>query len=465
MAQHKHCAILQYRRNMSRNDKNKIIKQKDGSVVFTVEKLGNDLEGVCYCFGSRNLVKGALPGETVRCIDPQVSGNITIYQLAEVITPSEYRIPSPCPYQDQCGACTLSFVTPEYQRKIKTDLIRRRLNDYRQKVEDIEFVDHPIRNKLHLAFKQFDDRLGIGFFSSESHKVIDIPECLMHDKEGFGVLRNALETWISRFGVLTYNPRRQRGNLRFAVVRMLGKSLSITLTFYKKIENGLDYLYALLKQYFESVSLNVNINPNLSNAVFRDTPNYYLGDTKIHSQIVGVNFLYGAGDFLQTNTEICAKIYSYVAEYIKELSPSVIVDAYSGIGITSVLFARNVPKVISIEISDNAVKTARETAELNGVNNIEFIADDFSNALKNISVDCNSAIFVDPPRAGLTKKVCNAIISKGFDNIVYLSCSPGSLVEDIRVLSKNYDVVKIKPYDMFPMTDHVETLVCLKRIR
>lgn len=448
---------------MVKKGANKMQKQRDGSVIFTVEKLGNDLEGVFYCGGSRNLVKGALPGETVRCVDPKMSGNITIYQLAEVITPSEHRISSPCPYQDKCGACTLSFVTPEYQRKLKTDLIKRRLNSYRDKVEDIEFVEHSIRNKLHLAFKQFDEKIGIGFFSSESHKVIDIPECLMHDKESFVALRNALEEWISRYKVLPYNPHRQRGNLRFAVVRMLGKSLSITLTFYKKIENGLDFLYEALKQYFESVSLNININSDLTNAVFKDSPEYYLGDHKIHSQIVGVDFLYGAGDFLQTNTEICAKIYSYVSEYTKELSPSIIVDAYSGIGITSVLFAKTAPKVVSIEISDNAVKTAQETAQLNGINNIEFIADDFSNALKNITVDGNSAIFVDPPRAGLTKEVCNAIISKGFDNIVYLSCNPSSLVSDIEILSKHYDIVKIKPYDMFPATDHVETLVCFTR--
>lgn len=448
---------------MAKKGANKMQKQRDGSVVFTVEKLGNDLEGVCYCGGSRNLVKGVLPGETVRCIDPKMSGNITIYQLAEILSPSKHRIQSPCPYQDKCGACTLSFVAPEYQRKLKTDLIKRRLNPYRDKVENIEYVEHPIRNKLHLAFKQFDDRIGIGFFNSVSHKVIDISECLMHDKESFGALRNALETWISRYKVLPYNPHRQRGNLRFAVVRILGNSLSITLTFYKKIENGLDYLYELLKKYFDSVSLNININPDLTNAVFKDDPEYYLGERKIHSQIVGVDFLYGAGDFLQTNTEICAKIYSHVAEYMKNLSPSIIVDAYSGIGITSVLFAKTAPKVVSIEISDNAVKTAKETAQINGINNIEFIADDFSNALKNITVDGNSAIFVDPPRAGLTKEVCNAIISKGFDDIVYLSCNPSSLVNDIEILSKYYDIVKIKPYDMFPVTDHIESLVCLTR--
>lgn len=433
--------------------------------ILTIEKLGNDFEGVCYVKGKRYLVKGALPGEKVEVTDPRKSGNVTICNLAKVLTPSKCRVTNECPHSEECGACDLLHIATEAQRKFKTDLVKRRLNEWRNLVEDIDFVDDAKRNKIQLSFKGSSENIQIGFFSSVTHKVVDITSCKMHSEKAFSAIREALKRWCAKFNIVAYNPHRQRGNLRFCVVRLLGNSLLMTLVFFKEsgIE-GLAYLYSKLKESFDFVSLNVNVNSQISNAVFDNPPSYFMGEKEIASEMLGVKFLYRAGDFLQTNTKICEKIYSEVLQNIKEANTETVIDAYSGIGITSSLFAKNGLNVQSIEISENAVQTAQNTAKLNGVEDkITFHSGDFAKVISSIEITNKTTLFVDPPRAGLGDTVCKAILIKDIEQIIYLSCELDTLLSDLQILKTKYTIKKIKPYDMFMNTKHIETLVCLER--
>lgn len=440
---------------------------KASNTILTIEKLGNDFEGVCYIKGNRCLVKGALPKEKVEVTDPKKSGNVTIYKLVKVLSPSEYRSKENCPYAKECGACTLLHINTVSQRKFKTETVKRRLNEWRNLVEDIVFVENPCRNKIQLCFKGSGENMQIGFFNSETHKVVDIPSCLMHDENFFSALRSDLKKWCAKFCITAYNPHRQRGNLRFCVARILGKSILVTLVFYKENEiDGLPYLYSRLKEHFEKVSLNINVNNQISNAVFDKEPQYYMGEKELAYNMSGVKFLYRAGDFLQTNTDICEKIYRDALSEIKSFGAETVIDAYSGIGITSTLFAKNELKVKSIEISEKAVQTAKNTAKLNGTDNaIEFYSGDFANIIDRITTENFTSLFVDPPRAGLGGKVCKAILKKDIAQIIYMSCELDTLISDIEILKHKYKIIKIKPYDMFANTKHIEVLCVLQKIR
>lgn len=434
--------------------------------ILKIEKLGNDFEGVCYEKGKRCLVKGALPEEKVEVNEPRKSGSVTIYNLAKVLTSSKYRVANACPHSEECGACDLLHIDEEAQRKFKTDLVKRRLNEWRNLVQDIEFEDGAKRNKIQLSFKGSSENIQIGFFSSVTHKVVDITSCKMHSEKAFSSIREALKRWGAKYNVVAYNPHRQRGNLRFCVVRLLGNSILMTLVFFKETgEEGLPYLYSKLKESFDFVSLNVNINSQISNAVFDKTPSYFMGEKEIASAMLGVKFLYRAGDFLQTNTKVCEKIYSEVLSAVKNANTETVIDAYSGIGITSSLFAKNGLNVQSIEISENAVKTAQNTAKLNGVEDkITFHSGDFASVISSIESTNKTSLFVDPPRAGLGDTVCKAILTKNLDQIIYLSCELDTLFADLQILKTKYKVTKIQPYDMFMNTKHIETLVCFERI-
>lgn len=433
--------------------------------VLQIEKLGNNFEGVCYVKGKRCLVKGALPNEKVVVDNPKQSGSVTIYNLVEVLTQSKHRVSNACPYLKECGACTLLHINYETQRKFKTDTVKRRLNEWRNLVENIEYVKNAKRNKIQLCFKGAGEDIQIGFFNSETHKVVDISSCKMHSEEAFFAIRDSLKNWCAKYNITAYNPHRQRGNLRFSVIRLLGNSLLMTLVFYKKNGvDGLPYLYSKLKESFDLVSLNININTQISNSVFDKAPQYFMGEKEIASSMLGVKFLYRAGDFLQTNTEICEKIYKEVLKEINKSGTETVIDAYSGIGITSSLFAKNGKNVKSIEISENAVETAKNTAKLNGVEtNIDFYSGDFATVIKSISVQSKTSLFVDPPRSGLGEDVCNAIMEKDIEQIVYLSCELDTMLSDLNILKGKYTLTKIKPYDMFVNTKHIETLCIMQK--
>lgn len=452
--------------NPTKNNKPKPLDNStDSTEKLTIEKLGNDFEGVCYTKQGRCLVKGALPNEVVLADNPRKSGSVTIYNLKKVLKPSPLRVESPCKYQSICGACNLLYVSVEGQHKLKTDLIKRRLNDYRNLVSDIIYKQDSKRNKIQFSFAKAGTDIQIGFFNSDTHKVEDIPECLMHDNEKFQAVRLALKKWCKKYDIIAYNPHRQRGNLRFAVLRVLKDSLAITLVFYKHIDDGLSYLYSLLKESFSFVSLNTNINSEISNAVFSGDPEYCIGEKRIADRICGIDYLYQAGDFLQTNSEICESVYNKVLEIILNSGVKKVVDAYSGIGITTALFAKNGLDVISVEISEKAVETAKKTAKINNVaDKITFLSGDFNLALKDVDCDSGSAMFVDPPRAGLGANVCQTILTKAPSTLIYLSCEPKTLAADLKLLSAKYQPTLIQPYDMFPNTNHVECVVLMSRV-
>ena len=144
---------------------------------------------------------------------------------------------------------------------------------------------------------------------------------------------------------------------------------------------------------------------------------------------------------------------------------STVLDLYSGIGITSMLFAKSGKKVVSIELVPEAVENARQLARLNGLESkIKMLCGDCKDVLPTLKHGNNTIFFVDPPRKGLGFSVCQDITKFRPQTIIYLSCSPSSLAQDLSVFThRGYSIKSITPYDMFPNTRHVETLVVLER--
>ena len=140
-----------------------------------------------------------------------------------------------------------------------------------------------------------------------------------------------------------------------------------------------------------------------------------------------------------------------------------IFDLYSGTGTIGQLLAPVARKVVGIEIVEEAVVAARANAELNGLTNCEFIAGDVLKKLDEIT-DKPDFIVLDPPREGVNPKALAKILAYGVDHMVYISCKPTSLANDLAAIQDaGYRVVSVQPVDMFPQTPHVETVVLLSR--
>ena len=203
---------------------------------------------------------------------------------------------------------------------------------------------------------------------------------------------------------------------------------------------------------------------------------------------MGVKFEIGPESFMQVNDLVRRNIYR---EAVKAADPdpdTVVIDAYSGAGLLTAIFATRAKKAVGIEIVKEAVDCADELKKLNGLDE----------KMENICAPCEVALpvvmererlggtkftlILDPPRQGVDEKLISAIKTAMPERIVYISCSPQTLSRDLGLLSETlvredgelkkspengefskYKIEYVKPFDMFPQTRHVETVCVLKR--
>ena len=189
------------------------------------------------------------------------------------------------------------------------------------------------------------------------------------------------------------------------------------------------------------------------------------GEDSIKGEALGVQFGVSVESFMQVNDKVRDLIYTRVGKIIEDSKIQNVVDAYSGIGIMSNIFAKYAKKVYAIEIVEEAVKDGIALAKANGnAERISFICGDCARELPPlISTLDRSIVVLDPPRKGCDTRVLESLIKAKPTEIVYISCNPATLARDVKYLLDDYDIISVTPYDMFPHTKHVETLVRLKR--
>jgi 23S rRNA (uracil-5-)-methyltransferase RumA len=182
-------------------------------------------------------------------------------------------------------------------------------------------------------------------------------------------------------------------------------------------------------------------------------------------QIMGLQFKVGAFSFFQTNVDAAERLYMDALSLIPGIEGKTVYDLYCGTGTISQAMALKAKKVIGVEIVEEAVVSAKANAALNGLENCEFIADDVQKALSGIH-EKPDVIVVDPPRSGITPKAMRQILGYNVDQILYISCNPRTLMENLRAAYlAGYKVQRMKAYDNFPFTSHVETVVLMTRIK
>ena len=181
----------------------------------------------------------------------------------------------------------------------------------------------------------------------------------------------------------------------------------------------------------------------------------------MQSSLLGLKFKISPFSFFQTNTKGAESLYSIVRDYIGESKDKVVFDLYCGTGTIGQIAAANAKKVVGIELIEEAVEAAKENAKLNNLNNCEFLAGDVAEIIKNVK-DKPDIIILDPPRSGVHPKALEYVIKFNAKEIIYVSCNPKTLVDNLKVLMEaGYEIVESCVKDMFPNTPHAEGVVKL----
>lgn len=430
--------------------------------VLRIEKFDDDFCGVAYVGKQRYVVEGALPDEQVAVEEKQRFGTVSLCRLRRVISPSSARVKPDCRLFGRCGGCDLRHMQYSAQCEAKTAWVRRKLSGIvtADKVADCVPASG-LRNKVHLAFGQDKGKVTLGFFDAETHRVLDAPVCAAHGRWYPG-LAGTLRHWAQHSGNTVYDPRTGKGCLRFAVVRRLTDCMTVTVVATSKPDD-MEGLYAALLRCSPHVGLWYNHNAKRSNEVLSGDFEWIAGDKQLRSSLLGVSFAVGPAAFFQTNTAVATDIYRKVQQTLAQEGVP-IVDLYSGIGVSSALFAAKGCTVDSIEVSPEACQNAVSVAQANGYQDkIHVHCGEVDKLLPPLSPQGRWRVFADPPRAGLGENVCRCLVTSGAEQIAYLSCNPLSLVKDLTILKEAYTVEWAIPFDMFRDTAKVEVLTLLTR--
>ncbi|MCH5165429.1 MAG: 23S rRNA (uracil(1939)-C(5))-methyltransferase RlmD [Clostridiales bacterium] len=435
--------------------------------IIEIEILSNgmDGEGVARCDGKVVFVPYTLKGERVRAVVKQVKKKYAVASVIKVLAPSENRITPECPYYYKCGGCDMGHISPEYRESI----LKAELENNLKKIAGIDmrvekFVrcsdESSLRNKLSMPFGYEGGKVVLGLYRQNTHAVERV-ECAL-GKKASNSIAEIVCGYANERCLSVYDERSGKGLLRHLVLREIGERISVTLVINDTKFDGENELARRLPDHADFF-----VCPNMqrNNVILGDTVRLIKGKPCIDVNVLGVKAELSPLSFFQVNDDIRDKLYTAAIGAVRS---DVLIDLYSGIGITSNLAARKCERVFAVEVVPQAVKDADRTAELNGnaqkITNVCGRVEEVLSGLPNC--DGGTDVLIDPPRKGCGEKVVQSIAELHPNTLIYISCNHATMCRDIRAfldVSSDYEISDCCIFDMFPNTHHVETLVILTR--
>jgi 23S rRNA (uracil1939-C5)-methyltransferase len=430
--------------------------------------------GLVIFNNSKFEVAGVLPGE--KCtIELVYKKEGTGARLVEILEPSKDRVAVKCPVYDKCGGCNLQHMSYEAELKFKSDKVKKLYQDLNVTQLPIiknENFEH-YRNKIYASFSfekrgRGEIRQIAGMYEENTRKVVNCSDCLIQNSVANSIIKTILDL-MRLTGTRSYDPDTKTGVLRHAYIRVAektGKVMLVLVTGVPEFKDKSRFVQTLIKKHPCIETIVHNINPGKTGMILGNKENVIYGKGYIMDELCGCTFKISPKSFYQVNPRQTAKLYEAAVVLGDISSTDTVIDAYSGIGTISLIAAKKAGKVIGVEINPDAVRDAKENAEINSITNVEFLKGDAGEFLEKEAKTLNpDVIFMDPPRSGSDEKFLKAVCTAAPDRIVYISCNPETQVRDVKYLIENgYALKVIRPVDMFSRTGHVETVVLLTRV-
>ena len=436
-----------------------------------IASLSSEGRGIGRFEGLAVFVPYTLPGDRITAKVTRLQKNFAEAELIELLSPSEYRISPVCPVFGSCGACSLMHAKYSAQLELKRIIVEdaiHRIGGFGNiSVPPVLGMTEPLRyrNKAVFPFGNRDGRVVFGCYGRKSHNLIPIDDCLLQANDTITVMKTICD-WANAFGIGAYSPD-SKGILRSAVIRITSGGIMVVVVTTGALPHR-DELVSMLTEALPAVrSIIHNINPDDTNLVMGRKSRTVFGSPTVTDRLCELRFDVSAESFLQVNPSETLKLYSVAIDALDIKPTDSVIDLYCGIGTISLLAAKRAKHVLGIEVVPSAIENAKANAVKNGITNAEFICgaveDVIPKLLTSEKQDFTSLI-LDPPRKGADPKAIEAVIASGIPRLAYVSCNPATLARDCKLLSSaGYTLEQIRPVDMFPETEHVETVVLLSK--
>ena len=460
--------------------------KKNDKFELVIEDMSEDGAGIGKLDGYIWFVKDALIGDKIEASAMKMKKNYGFARLVRVIEPAPGRVEAKCPVARACGGCQMQELDYAEQLKFKEKKVYNHLKRIGNMenlylpgemptdvsavvMEPIIGMEHPwrYRNKAQFPIGTGKDGYPVaGFYAGRTHSLIPVPglDCLLGCEEN-KILLSIVLTFMREFKISAYDENLHKGLVRHVLLR---KGFASNELMVCVVINGnkLPHAEVLAERLKDAgaASVSLSVNKEKTNVIMGIQIINLYGPGYITDKIGNIEYRISPLSFYQVNPVQTERLYGTALEFADLSGGETVWDLYCGIGTISSFLAQKAGKVYGVEIIPEAIDDARANAERNGIKNVEFFVGKAEEVLpeqyeKNqINAD---VIVVDPPRKGCDSVCLDTILKMAPRKVVYVSCDSSTLARDVKYLCENgYEVKRVRPVDMFPMSGHVET-VCL----
>lgn len=450
--------------------------RKNDDLTLEITDYTSDGSGLGKVDGMAVFVPNGVVGDCCSVHIIKVTKNYCVGKISKILKPSKNRIEPDCPAFERCGGCAFRNIPYEKESEFK----QKRVSDCLLRIGGIEMAPEKVvsngitrhyRNKAQFKIEKTPEgRIIAGFFAPKSHRVIECKNCPLHPKE-FALAVEVFCKFLEKNDISVYNEETGKGLVRQLYLRM-GENSGQLMVCVVINGNRLFNQHLLVEDLKENLpcleSVVINENRQKTNVVLGEKNTVIYGGEFITDRMCDLNFRLSPHSFYQVNSKMAELLFERAGEFAGLTGNETVLDLYCGAGAIGLSLAKKAKKIIGVEIVPQAVENARFNAQNNGIENCEFICSDASAAAsllakRKIKPD---VVVIDPPRKGCDSRLID-IIAQDFSpqRVVYVSCDPATLSRDLKIFSqKGYSVEKITPFDLFPRTVHVESVVLLTKV-
>ena len=379
--------------------------------------------------------------------------------------------PGSCLAAGKCGGCDLQGMSYEKQLKQKDRQLNRLLAGLTDELYPILGMKDPThyRCKVNAAFGL--DRKGkpiLGRYEKNSHRIVRMESCMIEDRKA-NEIAVGIFSLLSSFRIRVYDEDSDYGFLRHVQIRrgFATDQYMVTLVCTDPVfPSKQNFVKALRARFPEISTVILNVNDRHTSMVLGERNILLYGKGYIEDRLCRCTFRISPGSFYQVNPAQTQRLYETAIRYAGLTGNEKVLDAYCGTGTIGIIAAGYAKQVTGVELNQDAVRDAVWNARRNKAENIRFVNMDATDYMERLSagrIDGSrpDVLILDPPRCGTTPRFIEAAAMLGPDRIVYVSCSPDTLARDLKLFrKKGYCASKAQGVDLFPFTEHVET-VCL----
>lgn len=417
-----------------------------------IESLAFGGKGILRHEGQVVFVPYTAPGDRITC---RVTHQAKSYSEAKMIsleTPGAQRTDPRCPYFGTCGGCQLQHLNYAeqlyYKRKSVIDALQRIGKLDHIKVDAVVPAETrwAYRRHITLTLNETQGAFQTGYIADDHRTFLPVTQC--------PIFLDPSEPLLQQVQELARQLKASTGNSgKVVLLKLQDKGYFLQWHFKHLPPNAIATVEKALSEHEDWAGCSIATRKSL----------HHLGDEELTLALEGLSIRFSPRAFIQNHPEQSLKIYRMI---LAEAAGAVnALDFYCGIGIASLLLARQGVFVKGVEQNREAIKTARANSVLNGCSKATFVEADVKTVARDLLETVHpDFVIVNPPREGMEREVTEALGNSSLRRLVYISCMPATLARDLSLLYRQgYGIERCQPFDMFPQTGHVETVTVLVR--